>query len=61
MYRKGLVLKRFCCMWMMGLQTVWNIWMGGSARTGHGEVHALITTAIKFNRFLVWYIGETDG
>ena len=38
-YRKGLVLKRFCGMWMMGSQTEWNIWMGGSARTGRGEVH----------------------
>ena len=39
----------------------WNIWMGGSARTGRGEAHALTTTAIKFNRFLIWYIGETNG
>ena len=39
-YRKGLVLKRFCGMWMTGLQTEWNIWMGGSAHTGRGEVHA---------------------
>ena len=38
-YRKGLVLKRFCGMWMMGSQTEWNIWMGRSACTGHGEVH----------------------
>ena len=39
-YRKGLVLKRFCHIWMMGLQMEWNIWMGGSARTGRGEAHA---------------------
>ena len=39
-YRKGLVLKRFCCMWMMGSQMEWNIWIGGSARTGRGEAHA---------------------
>ena len=39
-YRKGLVLKRFCGVWMMGLQTEWNIWMGGSAHIGRGEVHA---------------------
>ena len=39
-YRKGLVLKRFWGMWMMGSQTEWNIWMGGSACMGHGEVHA---------------------
>ena len=39
-YRKGLVLKRFCGVWMTGLQTEWNIWMGGSAHMGRGEVHA---------------------
>ena len=39
-YRKGLVLMRCCGVWMMGLQTEWNIWMGGSARMGCGEVHA---------------------
>ena len=39
-YRKGLVLKRFCSMWMTGLQMEWNIWMGGSARTECGEAHA---------------------
>ena len=39
-YRKGLVLKRCCGMWMTGLQTKWNIWMGGSACTGRREVHA---------------------
>ena len=39
-YRKGLVLKRCCSMWMMGLQMEWNIWMGGSVHTGRGEVHA---------------------
>ena len=38
-YRKGLVLKRFCGVWMTGLQMEWNIWMGGSAHTGHGEAH----------------------
>ena len=38
-YRKGLVLKRFCGMWMTGSQTEWKIWMGGSACMGHGEVH----------------------
>ena len=32
--------KRVCGVWMTGLQTEWNIWMGGSARMGHGEVHA---------------------
>ena len=26
-YRKGLVLKGFCGMWMTGSQTEWNIWM----------------------------------
>ena len=36
-YRKVLVLKRFCGVWMTGLQTEWNIWMGGSARMGRGE------------------------
>ena len=39
-YRKGLVLKRFCSVWMMGWQMEWNIWMGGSARMGRGVVHA---------------------
>ena len=39
-YRKGLVLKRCCGMWMTGSQMELNIWMGGSARTWHGEVHA---------------------
>ena len=39
-YRKGLVLKRFCGVWMMGWQMEWNIWMGGSAHTGRGEAHA---------------------
>ena len=39
-YRKGLVLKRCCGMWMMGSQTEWNIWMGGSAHMGCGEAHA---------------------
>ena len=39
-YRKGLVLKRFCGMWMMGSQMEWNIWMGRSARMGRREVHA---------------------
>ena len=39
-YRKGLVLKMFCSVWMMGSQTEWNIWMGGSARTERGEAHA---------------------
>ena len=38
-YRKGLVLKRFCGMWMTGSQTEWNIWIGGSAHTGRGEAH----------------------
>ena len=38
-YRKGLDLKRFCGMWMMGSQMEWNIWMGGSARMGRGEAH----------------------
>ena len=44
-----------------GVADEWNIWMGGSAHTGHGEAHTLTMTAIKFNRFFVWYIGETDG
>ena len=39
-YRKGLVLRRFCGVWMTGSQTQWNIWMGGSARMGRGEAHA---------------------
>ena len=39
-YRKGLVLKRFCGVWMMGSQTEWNIWMGRSACMGRREVHA---------------------
>ena len=39
-YRKGLVLKRFCSMWMMGSQMEWNIWMGRSARMGCREAHA---------------------
>ena len=39
-YRKGLVLKRFCGVWMMGLQMEWNIWMGGSACMGRGEADA---------------------
>ena len=60
-YRNGLVLKRFCHMWMTGSQMEWNIWMGRSACTGCGEAHALTTTTIKFNRFFIWYIGETNG
>ena len=48
-------------MHMTGSKMEWNIWMGGSARTGCGEVHALTMTTIKFNRFLIWYISETDG
>ena len=59
-YRMGLVLKRFCRVWMTGSQMEWNIWMGGSARTGRGEAHALTMTAIKFDRLFVWYISETD-
>ena len=39
-YRKGLVLKRFCGVWMMGSQMEWNIWMGRSAHMGHREAHA---------------------
>ena len=39
-YRKGMILKRFCGMWMTGLQMEWNIWMSGSACTGRGEAHA---------------------
>ena len=39
-YRKGLVLKRCCGVWMMGSQMEWNIWMGRSAHTGCREVHA---------------------
>ena len=45
-YRKGLVLKRFCRVWMTGWQMEWNIWMGRSAHMGCGEVHTLTTTAI---------------
>ena len=45
-YRKGLVLKRFCHVWMTGSQMEWNIWMSRSAHTGCGEVHALTTTTI---------------
>ena len=45
-YQKGLVLKRFCHVWMTGLQMEWNIWMGRSAHMGCGEVHTLTTTAI---------------
>ena len=37
--RKGLVLMRFCGVWMTGSQMEWNIWMGRSAHTGCGEAH----------------------
>ena len=46
-YRKWLVLKRFCGVWMMGWQTEWNIWMGGSARMGRGEAH---TRRLRYSR-----------
>ena len=46
-YRKGLVLKRCCGVWMMGSQTEWNIWMGRSARTGCGEAH---TRRLRYSR-----------
>ena len=39
-YRKGLVQKRFCSVWMTGSQTEWNIWMGKSAHMGRREAHA---------------------
>ena len=46
-YRKGLVLKRCCGMWMTGSQTEWNIWMGGSARTGRRAAH---TYRLRYSR-----------
>ena len=39
-YRNGLVLKRFCSVWMMGSQMEWNIWMGRSVCMGSREAHA---------------------
>ena len=41
-YRKGLVLKRFCGVWMMGSQMEWNIWMGRSV-SPHGAQRGACT------------------